>query len=79
MGKPASTFSKLVEKLQPHYGLILQIAPNRYVMYAHLQNGSIKVRLHDRVHRRDELALLLSRAPLQITKGSVECSFISST
>jgi hypothetical protein len=38
--------------------VILQIAPNRYVMYAHLQNGSIKVRLHDHVHRGDELALL---------------------
>jgi murein DD-endopeptidase len=38
--------------------VILQIAPNRYVMYAHLQNGSIKVRLHDRVRRGDTLALL---------------------
>ena len=38
--------------------VILQIAPNRYVTYAHLQNGSIKVRLHDRVRRGDTLALL---------------------
>jgi murein DD-endopeptidase len=36
----------------------LQIAPNRYVTYAHLQNGSVKVRLHDHVHRGDVLALL---------------------
>ena len=38
--------------------VILQIAPNRYVTYAHLENGSIKVRLHDHVHRGDVLALL---------------------
>jgi hypothetical protein len=38
--------------------VILQIACNRYVTYAHLQNGSIKVRLHDHVHRGDVLALL---------------------
>jgi hypothetical protein len=38
--------------------VILQIAPNRYVTYAHLQNGSIKVRLHDHVRRGDVLALL---------------------
>jgi murein DD-endopeptidase len=38
--------------------VILQIARDRYVTYAHLQNGSIKVRLHDRVHRGDVLALL---------------------
>ncbi len=38
--------------------VILQIAPNRYVSYAHLQSASIKVRLHDRVHRGDVLALL---------------------
>ncbi len=38
--------------------VILQIAPNRYATYAHLQNGSIKVRLHDHVHRGDVLALL---------------------
>ena len=36
----------------------LKIAPNRYVTYAHLQHGSIKVHLHDRVHRGDTLALL---------------------
>jgi hypothetical protein len=38
--------------------VILRIAPNRYVTYAHLQNGSIKVRLHDRVRQGDVLALL---------------------
>lgn len=38
--------------------VILQIAPNRYVTYAHLQNGSIKVRLHEHVRRGDVLALL---------------------
>jgi murein DD-endopeptidase MepM/ murein hydrolase activator NlpD len=31
--------------------VILQIAANRYVTYAHLQNGSIKVALHERVKR----------------------------
>jgi hypothetical protein len=29
----------------------LRIAPNRYATYAHLQNGSVKVRLHDHVSR----------------------------
>jgi len=38
--------------------VILQIAPNRFVTYAHLQNGSIKVRPHGHVHRGDTLALL---------------------
>jgi hypothetical protein len=38
--------------------VILKIAPNRYVTYAHLQNGSIKVRVHDRVHAGEALALL---------------------
>ncbi len=38
--------------------VILQIAPNRYVTYAHLQNGSIKVRLHDHIRRGDVLARL---------------------
>jgi hypothetical protein len=38
--------------------VILKIAPNRYVCYAHLQHGSIKVRLHDRVRTGDTLALL---------------------
>ena len=36
----------------------LKIAPNRYVTYAHLQHGSIKAHLHDRVHTGDALALL---------------------
>jgi len=38
--------------------VILKISPNRYVTYAHLQNGSIKVRLHARVRRGDVVALL---------------------
>jgi hypothetical protein len=38
--------------------VILQIAPDRYVTYGHLKNGSIKVKLHDRVHQGDVLALL---------------------
>lgn len=38
--------------------VILQITPNRYVTYAHLQNGTIKVRLHEHVRRGDVLALL---------------------
>lgn len=38
--------------------IILQIAQNRFVTYAHLQRGSIKVRAGDHVHRGDVLALL---------------------
>ena len=38
--------------------VILQIASNRFVTYAHLQNGSIRVRPHDRVHRGDVIAML---------------------
>lgn len=38
--------------------VILQISANRYVTYAHLQNGSVRVRLHDQVKRGDVLALL---------------------
>lgn len=38
--------------------VILQIAQNRFVTYAHLQRGSIKVRVGDHVHRGDVLALL---------------------
>lgn len=38
--------------------IILQITANRYVTYAHLQNGSIRVRLHDHVRRGDVLGLL---------------------
>jgi murein DD-endopeptidase MepM/ murein hydrolase activator NlpD len=37
---------------------VLQIAQNRFVTYAHLQRGSIKVRKGDHVHRGDVLALL---------------------
>ena len=36
----------------------LRIAANRYVTYAHLQNGSIKVALHDHVARGTVIALL---------------------
>jgi hypothetical protein len=38
--------------------IILKIAPDRYVTYAHLQRGSIKVRSGAYVHRGDVLALL---------------------
>jgi murein DD-endopeptidase len=38
--------------------IILQIAQNRFVMYGHLQKGSIKVRGGEHVHRGDVLALL---------------------
>lgn len=38
--------------------IILKIAPNRFVTYAHLQKGSIKVRNGQHVHRGDVLALL---------------------
>ena len=38
--------------------IILQIAQNRFVTYAHLQRRSIKVRVGDHVHRGDVLALL---------------------
>jgi murein DD-endopeptidase len=38
--------------------VIVRIAPNRYVTYAHLQNGSIKVHVHDQVHAGDVLARL---------------------
>ena len=38
--------------------IVLKIAPDRFVTYAHLQQGSIKVRQGARVHRGDVLALL---------------------
>jgi hypothetical protein len=38
--------------------IVLQIARNLFVTYAHLLRGSIKVRTGDRVHRGDMLALL---------------------
>jgi murein DD-endopeptidase len=38
--------------------VILRIAADRYVCYAHLQHGSIKVHLHDHVRTGDTLALL---------------------
>ena len=55
----------------------LQIAPNRYVTYAHLQNGSVKVRVHEKVHRGAVLALLGNSGNstgahlhLQVTEGN---------
>jgi hypothetical protein len=38
--------------------VILRITQNRFVTYAHLQRGSIKVRLGDHVHSGDVLAML---------------------
>jgi len=38
--------------------IILKIAPNRFVTYAHLQRGSLKVHAGEHVHRGDVLALL---------------------
>lgn len=38
--------------------IILQISPNRFVTYAHLQKGTIRVRAGEHVHRGDVLALL---------------------
>jgi hypothetical protein len=38
--------------------IVLQIAKDRFVTYAHLQRGSIKVRAGDHVHRGKMLALL---------------------
>jgi murein DD-endopeptidase len=38
--------------------IVLQIARDRFVTYAHLQQGSIKVRMGDHVHRGEVLALL---------------------
>lgn len=38
--------------------IVLQIARNRFVMYAHLQRGSIRVRTGEHVHRGKVLALL---------------------
>jgi hypothetical protein len=38
--------------------IVMRIAPNRYAAYAHLQGGSIKVRVHDHVRRGDVLARL---------------------
>jgi murein DD-endopeptidase len=38
--------------------IILRIAANRYATFAHLQPGSIKVRVHDHVRRGDALARL---------------------
>lgn len=38
--------------------IVLQIAQNLFVTYAHLQRGSIKVRTGDRVHRGSMIALL---------------------
>jgi murein DD-endopeptidase len=38
--------------------IVMRIAPNRYVTYAHLQGGSIRIRVHDHVRRGDVLARL---------------------
>jgi Peptidase family M23 len=38
--------------------IVLQVSQNRFVTYAHLQRGSLKVRGGDHVHRGDALALL---------------------
>ena len=38
--------------------IVLQIGPNLFVTYAHLQRGSIRARQGDHVHRGDRLALL---------------------
>lgn len=38
--------------------VVLRIAADRYVTYAHLQNGTIKVRARQRVHAGEVLALL---------------------
>jgi murein DD-endopeptidase MepM/ murein hydrolase activator NlpD len=38
--------------------VIVRIAPDQYATFAHLQNGSIKVRSHQRVARGEVLALL---------------------
>jgi hypothetical protein len=38
--------------------IVLQIAPNRFVTYAHLQKGSIRVLTGNHVHRGEVLALL---------------------
>ena len=38
--------------------VILQIAPRRYVLYAHLEHGSVRVRLHERVRRGRAIAKL---------------------
>lgn len=38
--------------------IILRIAPHRYVLYAHLQHGSVRVREHDRVRRGQTIAKL---------------------
>jgi Peptidase family M23 len=38
--------------------VVVRISPEHYATYAHLQTGSIKVRVHDHVHRGDVLALL---------------------
>jgi murein DD-endopeptidase MepM/ murein hydrolase activator NlpD len=57
--------------------VILRIAPNRYVTYAHLQSGSIGVRLHDHVARGRVIGRLgnsgQATAPhlhLQVTDGN---------
>jgi hypothetical protein len=57
--------------------IILRIAPNRYVTYAHLEKGSIRVALHERVARGSVIARLgnsgQATAPhlhLEVTDGN---------
>jgi murein DD-endopeptidase MepM/ murein hydrolase activator NlpD len=57
--------------------IILRIAPNRYVTYAHLQKGSLQVALHERVVRGTVIARLgnsgQATAPhlhLEVTDGN---------
>jgi len=38
--------------------IILRVAPHRYVLYAHLQHGSVRVRVHERVQRGQAVARL---------------------
>lgn len=54
---PPALPSVTLDNIAGNY-IILEIAPNRYVTYAHLQNGSIQVHPHDHVHRGDALAVL---------------------
>ena len=65
-----------LENIAGNY-VIVRIAPNRYVTFAHLQHGSVKVRPGDHVHKGDVLGLLgnsgNSTAPhlhFQVTDGN---------
>jgi hypothetical protein len=54
---PRSAPPATLDNIAGNYA-ILQVASDRYVTYAHLQNASIRVRLRQRVHRGEVLALL---------------------